>query len=43
MEADLKKFLKTKVVINKKNIHEGQIIIDFISDNDLNRIIKKIQ
>ena len=42
-EIDLQHFLKTKVIINKKNNNNGKIVIEFLSNEDLNRIIKKIK
>jgi len=42
MEIDLQSFLNTKVIIKKRN-NKGNILIEFLSDDDLNRIIKKIK
>ena len=42
-EIDLQHFLKTKVIINKSKNNNGKIVIEFLSDEDLNRIIKKIK
>ena len=42
MEIDLQNFLNTKVIIKKRN-NKGNILIEFLSDDDLNRIIKKIK
>ena len=42
VEIDLQDFLDTKVIIKKKN-NKGGILIEFLSDDDLKRIIKKIK
>jgi len=41
-EIDLQDFLDTKVIIKKKN-NKGNLLIEFLSDDDLKRIIKKIK
>ena len=43
VEIDLQNFLNTKVSIKKTKKAKGAIVIDFLSENDLNRIIKKIK
>ena len=42
LEDDLRKFLGTKVRINKKQA-QGQVVIDFYSSDDLDRIINLIK
>ena len=42
VEIDLQDFLDTKVIIKKKN-NKGNLLIEFLSDDDLKRIIKKIK
>ena len=42
-EIDLQHFLKTKVIIKKSKNNNGKIVIEFLSNEDLNRIIKKIK
>lgn len=43
VEVDLQNFLNTRVSIKKTKKAKGAIVIDFLSENDLNRIIKKIK
>ena len=42
-EVDLQNFLDTKVLIKKGTSNTGKILIEFLSDDDLNRIIKKMK
>jgi len=42
-EIDLQNFLNTKVIIHQTKKNNGKIVIEFLSESDLNRIIKKIK
>ena len=42
-EVDLQNFLETKITIKNVSKNKGAIIIEFISSDDLNRIVRKIK
>ena len=43
LELDLQNYLDTKITIKKLTKNKGQIVIDFLSDEELKNIIKKIK